>query len=235
MKKLTTLTTIALATTSLVSNAEELKQTLDLGVTLTRGNSETLLASLGYTVIKETPENEYLANIFYTYGEDTGEVTNDEILAAAAWKHLFNDRFYGGVRATFRADSLADIDYRAQISPVLGYFFLKDDKVSLSVEAGPGLTVEQVGGDDNVSAHVYVGEAFEYKFSEKTRIYQSAGIYAPFDDFGSYNIVAEAGVETSLSDKLSLKVYVQDKYEAEPAAGADANDFKLVTGISYKF
>jgi len=47
--------------------------------------------------------------------------------------------------------------------------------------------------------------------------------------------VFEAGIETFLSDKLALKVTIQNKYENQPAAGLKGNDFKLITGISYKF
>jgi len=38
-----------------------------------------------------------------------------------------------------------------------------------------------------------------------------------------------------MSEAMSLKILVENKYESEPAAGAENNDLKLVSGISYKF
>ena len=55
------------------------------------------------------------------------------------------------------------------------------------------------------------------------------------NDLDRYSVVFEAGVETALNESLSLKVYIQDQYENVPAAGRDSNDFKLVTGVSYRF
>ena len=55
------------------------------------------------------------------------------------------------------------------------------------------------------------------------------------DDWGNYQLIAELGIETSVSKSLNLRAYLQDTYRSEPAPGADENDLKLVAGIQYKF
>lgn len=217
------------------ANAEGWEQALDFGATLAKGNSDSVLATIGYAGSNVGGADEYLTSLSYTYGKEEDTKTNDELLGTAQWNHIFEDKFYGGLRANLRMDSLADIDYRLGATALLGYYFVKTDSTYYSVEAGPGYTFEQVGGESDNYVSVYLGQKFEHKFDEKTRVYETFAVTAPADDFDDYSIVFELGVETFLSDRLALKVAIQDKYEAEPASGLKANDFKIITGISYKF
>ena len=47
--------------------------------------------------------------------------------------------------------------------------------------------------------------------------------------------MAELGVESGLTKQVSLRVYLQDTYDNEPAPGREKNDFKLIAGVAYKF
>ncbi|MGJ8657098.1 MAG: DUF481 domain-containing protein [Akkermansiaceae bacterium] len=217
------------------SQGEEWKNSFDLGATLTKGNSDSLLLTMGFTTEKKEKENEYRGDLFYTYGEETDTTTNDELLGSGAWRHLYSDRFYAGPRFDFRRDDVADIQYRAALTGVVGYYVVKEEQTTLSLEGGLGFTFEEQGSVTNDYAHAYVGEFFEHKLNDKTKIYQSFTMVLPTDDTGDYQFVVEAGLETTLTDSLSLKVFAQDQYDAQPATGKDENDFKLITGISYKF
>ncbi len=235
MKKVTINSLAAAVLMTASGNAEEWKSSFDLGATLTEGNSESLLVTMGFVTEKIEKQNEYRANLFYTYGEEASNATNDELFGNAAWRHLHSDKFYSGARFDFRKDEIAEIDYRAALTGLFGYYVIKDSSTSLAFEGGLGLTYEELGGISNNYVHAYIGEFFEHKFNDKTKIYQSLSLVAPVDNTDAHLVVGEIGVETSLSDTLSLKVYVQNKYDAQPAAGKDDNDLKVVTGISYKF
>lgn len=220
---------------ALEGKAAEWDNSFDLGATLTTGNSESLLVTLGYIGEKIEKADEYRLNLFYTYGEDADTATNDEVLGGASWRHLYSERFYVGARGNFRRDDIADIAYRTSFSATTGYYLVKEKNTSLAFEAGLGYTFEEVGGLDNDFAHIYLGEFFEHSLNEKTKIYQSITAILPVDEPGDFQLVAELGLETSLSGALSLKIAAQDKYDADPASGSDKNDFRLITGVSYKF
>ena len=68
-----------------------------------------------------------------------------------------------------------------------------------------------------------------------TRVYQSFAGFEPVDDLSDFRLIGELGLETFLSQNLSFKVFLQDQFENSPAPGRDQNDFKVVSGISYKF
>lgn len=234
----TTLLSIA-ATSAIVTGAHaqdsDWESSFNLGATFTRGNSESSLITLGLATSKKTSTDEYFAALNYTFSDSDEETTSDELLGSAAWNHLVSEHTYTGLRFDFRTDKLADIDYRTGLTGVLGHYFIKNDSTYLAGEVGIGFTTEQAGGISDNYANAYIGDRFEHKFDEKTRVYQTLVITAPIEDLADYSLVAELGLETTLSDKLALRLYIQDKYEEEPAAGLDNNDVKVVTGISYKF
>ena len=217
--------------------AEDAKwnSSFDLGATITSGNSDTSLVTLGYQASKLGKADEYFTNFSYTFGETESETTNDELLATASWNHLISETVYAGLRFDFRRDDIADIEYRVGLSGVLGKYLIKNDSTYLAFEAGVGYTTESVGSEEEDFLNVYVGDRFEHKLNDKTRIYQTLGITAPADDFDDFSLVAELGIETFLSERLALKIYAQDKYEGEPAEGLEENDLRFVTGVSYKF
>jgi len=221
----------------MVANAQanEWERGFDMGATLSKGNSDSVMVTLGYSAEKSDDQTELTFDLEYAYGEENSSETMDEFLSDGSWSHLIDEVLYAGMRYDFRKDSLADIDYRMAMSGLVGMYFLKDDTVTLSAEAGFGYTWEKTDGDSDDFVNVYFGEKYEYNFDEKTKFYQDFRLSAPLNQLDDYSIVAEAGVETSLTKTLSLKVYVQDKYENDPAAGVKKNDFKLVTGVSYRF
>ncbi|MGJ8678392.1 MAG: DUF481 domain-containing protein [Akkermansiaceae bacterium] len=224
---------------ALVANAQaedsNWNSSFDLGVTITSGNKDTSLFTLGFNTSKLESTNEYFADISYTYGENEGDVNSDELIASASWNHLATDTFYYGARFDLRHDELADIKYRAGITAVIGTYLIKNDTTTFAIEGGIGFTSEETASISDDYINAYFGDRYEYKFNEKTRIYQTLTITAPLDDAADFSLIGEIGIETFLSDSLALKVYFQDTYEAEPAAGFEKNDTRFVTAVTYKF
>src|SRR6185503_11816149 len=98
------------------------------GVTLTRGNSDTLLATLTLDTKRKWEKDEFLAGIAGGYGENN-QIKNTEFLKGyAQYNHLFTERFYGGVRLDALYDSIANLDHRVTLSPLVGYYLIKEAK-----------------------------------------------------------------------------------------------------------
>lgn len=217
------------------TTARSWERAIDLGFSYASGNTETTLVTAGFTVDGEVDRDIYAASAHYSYGEDDGNTSSDSLLASASWKRLLSDRAYAGLRADGRYDSLADIDYRISLSGLVGYFLIKSEDTSLSVEGGPGYTLEKTDGEEDDFVNLYAGEQFDHRLFEATTLYQKLSVFSSADNLDDYQILAELGIETELSEKLSLKIHLENKYEAEPAPGREENDFRVVTGISYKF
>ncbi len=205
------------------------------GLTLTKGNSDTLLANIGINSTRKWVQNELILGAGLSYGENAGRKNVDNVNGAAQFNMLFSERFYAGFKLTAVKDEIADLDYRVTLSPLAGYYLIKEAKTKLSVEAGPSYVIEQLGGVSKSYAGLRIGERFEQKFNDRAKMWQSADFTPQVDRFSRYLINFELGVDSSITEALSLRAVLQDNYNSIPAPGRKANDARLVTGIAYKF
>lgn len=220
------------------------------GITLTRGNSETFLGTVGVNSSRKWAKDEALLGASAGYGENTTRVpdgtggtekhhqeTDQYIKGFGQWNHFFSDEnLYAGVRVDAANDDIAGIEYRFSVSPLVGYYLIKNARTFLAVEAGPGFVLERLyGQDSDTYVTLRVAERFEHKFSDSAKVWQSAEFLPRLEDFGDYVFNFEIGVSAAISKALDLRVVLQDNYRSEPAAGRLNNDLKLIAGIGYRF
>jgi putative salt-induced outer membrane protein YdiY len=259
-KQSATLQTIALATVLLCSGsglafAEEAaapaptppaktnhwETTAAAGFTLTSGNSDTLLFTLTLDSIGKYEKNEIDFGASAGYGENTvngvTSKTTEFVQGYAQYNRLFTDRFYGGLRVAGQYDEIAGIDYRFGISPVAGYYLIKNPKMSLAAEGGPSLVFEHLKGEEATAYWAArFGEKFEYKLTATTKIWQSLAYIPKVDQWEqNYLLNFEAGIDTAITKHWSLRVVFQDMYASEPAPDRKKNDIRLIAGTAYKF
>ena len=208
---------------------------ITLGLTLTRGNSHTLLYTGNFTTDKKTPNNEYKFGASGAYGSQNTKENVNNYGGFGQWNHLFTDRFYGYLRVDALRDLVADLDYRVNFGPGAGYYLIKEDKTTFGVEAGAGMQYEHLGNNYSSYGTLRFAENFEHKFNDHARLWQKAEILPQVDKFQNYVMNAEIGVETLITTAISVKTYLDDTYQSEPAAGRYRNDIKLVSGLSYTF
>jgi putative salt-induced outer membrane protein YdiY len=223
--------------------ATKWQSTAAAGLTLTRGNSENLMATLSAATGRKWEQNELALGVDAAYGKNTDQKTDvttrtsDTYHGFGQYNRLFTERLFGYFRADGLYDSVADIHYRVTLSPGLGYYFIKEKATHLSAELGPSYVLQKLGNEETSFATLRVGEKFDRRLSEHARLWQSAEWLPKVDDFHNYVINAEIGVEADLTQdkRLSMRTFLQDTYNSRPATGRKNNDAKLVAGIAYKF
>jgi putative salt-induced outer membrane protein YdiY len=207
-----------------------------LGLTLTRGNSDTTLLTVNVLTDRKDNTNEWSFGVDATYGNDHGVENAESLHGFGQWNHLFSEKLFGYVRAEGLHDGIAGIKYRATVGPGAGYYFLKETNTTFAVEAGAAEVFERLGTNDSSYTTLRLAERFEHKFDgHGARVWESVEFLPQADEFNNYIINAEVGVAASLAKNLSLQTYLDDSYANEPAPGRLKNDAKLVSAISYKF
>jgi len=110
--------------------------------------------------------------------------------------------------------------YRIKIpdlGPGVGYEFFAGPKHYLSAEAGINYTKEEY--TDNTEKDYAGGRTFtkyEYAFTEKNRLSQSAEFLYDFDDSENYTIISETAAKSALTNSLSLKASYIVTYDNQP-------------------
>jgi putative salt-induced outer membrane protein YdiY len=205
------------------------------GLTLTSGNSDTLLFTAAALTERKGKINELSFGADMAYGKNDGEENLYTVHGFSQVNHLFTDKFYAYLRVNALHDAIADLQYRVTVGPGAGYYLMKETNTTLSVEGGSAIVFERLGTNDNTYATLRLAEKFEHKFNGWARVWQTVEILPQVDDFNNYLVNAELGIESSLSKKLSLQTFVVDNFNNQPAGGRQKNDVKLVSGLKYKF
>lgn len=219
-----------------LTNKPAWESSLGVGFTLTRGNSDTLLATANIQTHRKTLEDEISLGADGAYGENDSVQNVNSAHAFGQYNHLFSDRFYGYLRADALHDEIADLQYRITLSPGAGYYFLRQTNTSLAGEIGPAMVFERLGDDDNNYVTLRLAERFEHKFTENNaRVWESVEFLPQINDFNNFVVNAEVGLEAAVYKKISLQVYLQDNFVNEPAPERQQNDLRIVSGLKYKF
>ena len=217
------------------------KSSAAAGLTLTRGNSDTTLATLRATTTKKWEQNELTLTADGAYGlskvDGKTSQTADSIHGFVQYNRLFNERLYGYLRAEGLHDEIAAVRYRFTLAPGAGYYFIKEKKMDLCGEVGPGYVYERLGNANDSFVTLRFADKFHRELSDRARVWQTAEWLPQADKLDNYVINAETGIEADLTadKKLSLRALLQDSYSSQPASGREKNDAKIVTAIAYKF
>jgi putative salt-induced outer membrane protein YdiY len=229
------------------------ESTATASLTLTRGNAETMLASLKAETGKKWDKNELKIGADGAYGETTtrfldavGGTTNSTTINVNVvrgfiqYNRLFTERLFGMVRVDGMHDEIAKIDFRVVASPGLGYYFIKKPATTLCGEVGPSYVWERLNGDWNNYAALRVADTFTHKLSDRAKVWQKTEVLPSLKDFSHVLVNSEVGVSASLTqdNKLALTVTLNHSYNSHPAVADPRrmrNDTILKAGITYAF
>ena len=222
--------------TAVVStNQPAWESSVSAGLSLTKGNSDTLLTTAAFKTRKKTPANELAFGLDGSYGENDSVKNNETLHGVGQYNHLFSKRFYGFLNVEGLHDGIAQLQYRFTLSPGAGYYFLKETNTMLAGEIGPGLIFQRLGGVDATYTSLRLAERFEHKFNNNARVWQKVEFLPQLNKPDNFLVNAEIGAEAALTKTFSLQVTLQDDFINQPAPGRQDNDVKLISSLVYKF
>ncbi|HTI72381.1 MAG TPA: DUF481 domain-containing protein [Candidatus Limnocylindria bacterium] len=223
------------------------KTSAGLNVSVAQGNSDTVLIGAKINTIKKWDKNELEFGADATYGNNkdinTGvkSTTAQNYGAFGQYNRLVTERWYFGAHADGRQDRIAGITYRMTLAPSTGYYFIKNDKITLSGEAGPAVIFERLKnsatGTSSSSSYISLrfAEKFSWKINERATLLQDVEYLPRPDHFSDYVANGSVTLDTKIAGNLSSRITVQDFYRSEPAPGRKKNDLRILAGLNYTF
>lgn len=220
------------------------KASLSLGVSLTRGNSETLLTQGAFEAERKGEVHGIRLGAQGNYGETEtiaeggGSRTDVNVQTAKAYAEYrrgLTGRMYGAFNSEVSHDYVADLRYRLLIGPGLGFDLLRRERADWSADLGVSYRHDRLRDDtteDTVSLRL--AERAQYRFQAGAKIWQSAEYLPSVEDLSDYLLSAEVGSEAAMNARLNLRVVLQDKYDSTPPTGRKSNDVLLTAGLSWK-
>jgi len=204
----------------------------NVGLTLATGNSDSFrfTAGLDVTRVLATWESRTVASVLY--GEDDGVSSNERFEGSLQLNRRFGERGYAGLTSEFLYDPLAGIDWRFAVTPLLGWRVVDEERLKLRLEAGPGYTWEDRNAGPRGYSSIRLHERLSFQVTREARIFQSLTALLEAEDPGNFILTAEAGVESKLAGRWSLRVAGKAVYYGE-AQGSRDEDLLVTAGFQY--
>lgn len=213
------------------------------GANLARGNTRSTLLNGGVVSEAKAGSNEARIGIEANFGETEVVTTNgikkmetnvQNMRGFAEYRRLWDERDYGYLNGEILNDEIADIDYRLMVGPGVGRYFVKNAQQKCSGEIGVTYIQEKLAGEEDDTVALRIAQRCETKVGTGGKLYEAVEYLPSLDDFATFLLNAEAGAEAMMSDRMSLRLAIQDKYNSDPATGKKENDFILIGGLTVK-
>lgn len=216
--------------------------TASMNAAVAKGNADTLLVGAALNSLRKWDKNEIALGADGTYGANSDPTTRKETTTAqnygvyGQYNRMLSDRLYLGLRADGRQDRIASIDYRATVAPALGYYAMKNDRLTVKVETGPAFIFERLKGAGTANyLTLRLAEEFQWKINDRASVSHTLEYLPKVEEFGNYVLNFTLGLTTKITESASANITFQDFYRSVPAPGRRENDLRLMAGLSYTF
>jgi putative salt-induced outer membrane protein len=224
---------------------------LDTGLSLTRGNSESLTYNLSGKAARVTDLDKISVYTTAIYTDSTvdhiNSTTAHAIRGGIRGDLNVGDKFFVFGFTDFEYDQFQDLDLRNVVGGGLGYHIVNTKATTFDVFAGGDYdqdffgaiaataTAPAMAAVTRKTGEVDLGETFNAKINNRTTITQQFSLYPNVSNTGTYRFQFDTTAATKLKNWLSWQVTYSDRFLSDPLPGFKKNDLLLSTGVRLTF
>lgn len=229
---------------------------LDTGLSLTRGNSETLTYTMSGKAARITERSKIslYSTAIYTRDNTTppARTTSHAIRGGLRGDFNVSERFYWFAFTDFEYDEFQHLDLRNVVGGGFGRHALKRKNATLDIFGGGSLDQEYFGGyltanpapppatipvpaTTRRSGEGVFGEEFNSKLNSRMTVSERFALYPNLTRPGDYRFQFDATATTKLKSWLGWQLTFSDRYLSDPQQNVKPNDLLLSTGVRLTF
>ncbi len=214
--------------------------TVDVGFSLTAGNSDTRTFSAGARGVRETPNNKFTAyaNALQVKNWTSGvkKTTAQNVWAGIRHDADINKKWFGFVSGDFEYNKPQKLNVRAVLGGGAGYHAIRQDKINLDLTVGATNNYENFSnGVRRNSAELLFGEEAKIKINPRVRLTNRFVFYPNVSRFGDFRALFDGSLQTDINSWLGWHLTVGNRYNSRPVSQTERNDFLLSTGLRISF
>jgi putative salt-induced outer membrane protein YdiY len=224
---------------------------LDTGLSVTRGNSESLTYTLSGKAARVTERDKISVYSTAIYSNSTvngiNSTTAHAIRGGIRGDLNVSDRFFVFGFTDFEYDQFQDLNLRNVLGGGLGYHVINTKATTFDVFGGGSYNQAFFGATaatatepamtavTRKTGEIVLGETFNAKLNSRTTVTEQFSIYPNISETGTYRFQFDATAATKLKNWLSWQVTYSDRYLSNPLPGFKTNDLLLSTGVRLTF
>jgi putative salt-induced outer membrane protein YdiY len=212
---------------------------LDTGLGLVRGNSESSNFTFGLNAVRASTRDKislYTTSQFSRSTVNGVTATNAQSVAGGVRYDLnISDKSFAFGTVDLFNDRFQDLDLRTVVGAGGGIHAIKNNRTTFDVLLGGTFDREFFTTFNRSSAEVLVGETLTQKFLASSAFNESVFFYPNMSSTGNYRSTISLGLVTKLTKLLSWQTSFNDYYLSDPPAGKKSNDLLFSTGLRLTF
>lgn len=212
--------------------------TLDVGFSMTSGNSDTRTFTAGAKGVRETPRNKFsvYANALQVKdtSNNTSKVKAQSVWAGARYDVDIDPKYFAFGSGDFEYNQPQKLNIRAVLGGGIGYHAYRKENFNLDLTGGVTNNYENFSnGTRRNSAEILLGEELKFKLNSRVRLTERAVFYPNISRFGDFRALFDSSLQTDINNWLGWHVTIGNRYNSRPVDRTEKNDFLLSTGFRF--
>ncbi len=209
---------------------------VDVGFTVTTGNSKTLGYTLAARAVRATTRDRITlyANAIRSRDtiRDVPTTTADIFMAGGRYDRNIGSRAFLFGSADLEHDGLAFLKLRSMLGGGLGYRAVRKERIQLEVLGGADYDAEFFRfGFRRRSAELLIGNDLRWRIAPRIQVIQRTRIHPNLNDIGRFRTNVQASMVTSINSWLGWHISFTNRFDNRPFGTAERNDLLLTTGF----
>ncbi len=206
----------------------------DLGMNLVRGNSRVSQLSFGAGLDYETVEYRTLLDATVLLNEQEEADDTRRITLATSYTHKLEQGWSTTALYQFESDEQQGLEGRSLLGGSVNRRVLTS--LTQQLELSAGLVVnsedfEQASAEESLEALL----GARYRLRAATELDASLTLFPNLEQEDRYRVQADAGLSVGLYEDFNFKLTLYDRYDSEPPAGNEKNDYGITLGIRWEY
>lgn len=186
------------------------------------GNTEQFDVGFRFDAKLQSPNDELAFYAEYENRESDGNTTADRTEVGTSYEAFFSEHYGWYVRTTAEKDDIDNIDFRSTTGAGASFRIINKDYQTLVARSGLGYryTTYSNATPNESSPTLDFGLKHSYTYKDIFRMENSL-TYAPsIDDFATYVVIHDTGLEFPVGsgDSWKLRVGIKNEFDSQPAA-----------------
>ena len=220
---------------------DQVQGTVDLGYSITRGNSNNSQSSLRISTRYRKPKNEVQASASSLFSSQSGASTNSRQHASLRYDRFLSDDIFAFGLSRFERDDRRRLNLRSNLGGGLGWKIIRSGRTTLSLLGGLTFVNEQFRlqpGDPiprNPSGEGLAALDWETTIASGLKLDTKLSVLPNFTQSGRYRVTLDGGVRIPLVSRLSWNLSLFEHYDSQPPLQVRRNDYGLVSSFGISF
>lgn len=213
------------------------KGRVNLGGTVTKGNTDTETYHLDGEVVIRTVKNRYTIGAEFDKAEDDGEKTADSAFGYLKYDHFLNHKWFAYSNASFEKDDFKDLNLRTTLGAGVGFQFFETDLTNLSLEAGLAYVNEDFdeGEDDSYPAGRWAFNFDRYFYDKFVQFFHFHEGFIGFEDTNDIFVRSRTGLRFKLREDFNATTQYNYDWDNMPAPGREKADRTYILSLGYEW